>query len=260
MKISIEKLFSLEGRTCIVTGGSRGIGRACANFIAAAGANLAIIGTRQDTAQKAAEEIAEEYGVKSLGFACLVQNREEVFSMVAAVEKELGVVDLLHNNAGIVIGGDSEDYPEESWRQTLDINLNGAFFVMQAVAQRLFELKKPGSFVNTTSINTYVTSAPLHESAYNASKAGLLMLSRSLAVEWGARGIRVNCISPGVTKTDMLDSVGDQQLMNHWLERTPIGFLGGPNDLGGAVLYLLSDASKYTTGVEITVDGAYTII
>jgi len=259
MKIEIEKLFSLKGRTCIVTGGSRGIGRGCADFIAAAGANVAIIGTKKETAQKAADEIAQVYGIKSMGFECNVQNREEVFRTVEAVETEIGVVDLLLNNAGMVEGGDSEDYPEHFWRYTMDVNLNGAFFMMQAVAQRLFALNKPGAIVNITSINTFVVSAPLHESAYNASKAGLLMLSRSLAFEWGDRGIRVNCVSPGCIMTDMLETVGDPVMLKRWTDMTPRGKLGDVSELGGAIIYLLSDASSFTTGAEIRIDGAYTI-
>jgi NAD(P)-dependent dehydrogenase (short-subunit alcohol dehydrogenase family) len=260
MKISLDGIFSLKGHVCIVTGGSRGIGRSCADFVAAAGADIAIIGTREDTAKQAAAQIAEEYGVRTLGIACHVEDRTEVMEMVEQVHKQLGLPDLLFNNAGICEGGDSEDFPEELWRKVLDVNLTGAFFVMQAVGKKLLSHKRPGSFVNTTSINTTVSCTPQHEAAYNASKAGLLMLCKSLAVEWGERGIRVNCISPGYILTDMIKEIGDEEAIRGWAELSPIKKVGEGKDIGGAVVYLLSDASQFTTGAELMIDGAYTLI
>ena len=260
MKKSLNELFSLEGHVCIVTGGSRGIGRSCADFIAAAGADLAIIGTREDTAKQAAAQIAEEYGVRAIGIACHVESKTEVLEMVEQVHARLGLPDLLLNNAGICEGGDSEDYPEELWRKTLDVNLTGAFFVMQAVGKKLLSLNKPGSFVNTTSINTTVSCTPQHEAAYNASKAGLLMLCRSLAVEWGERGIRVNCISPGYILTDMIREIGDEEAIRGWADLSPMKKVGGGKDIGGAVVYLMSETSQFTTGVELMIDGGYTLV
>lgn len=260
MKLDITQLFSLKGRVCIVTGGSRGIGRTCADFIAAAGADVAIIGTRKDTAQKAADEIAEAYGVRTIGIGCRVEDKAQVVAMVEEVEEKLGTPDLLLNNAGICEGGNSEDFPEELWRNIIDVNLTGAFFVMQAVAKKLLDKGLPGSFVSTTSMNTHITCTPQHESAYNATKAGLLMLCRSLAVEWGDRNIRVNCISPGYIMTEMTKQIGDAEMIQHWLDISPINRLGEEKDLGGAVVYLLSDAANFTTGAEILMDGAFTLV
>ncbi len=258
--VSIEKLFSLKGRTCIVTGGSRGIGRTCADYIAAAGANVAVIGTNRDTAQAAAQKIAERYGVKTTGIGCHVENRQAVFDMVEQVEQELGVPDLLFNNAGICFGGDSEMQSEEDWRANIDINLNGAFYVMQAVGKKLLEKNMPGSMVCTASMNAYISCTPQHEAAYNASKAGLVMLCKSLAVEWGRRRIRVNSISPGYIMTEMTKTIGDPQMIHSWINASPIGRLGEESDIGGAVVYLLSDAALFTTGADLLIDGAFTLI
>ena len=258
--VQFEKLFSLKGRIAIVTGGSRGIGRTCADYIAAAGADVAIIGTHFDTAEKAASQIEQEYGVRTLGLECHVERRVEVEAMLDQVERVLGTPTLLLNNAGICENGNSEDFPEELWRRILDVNLNGAFFVMQAFGRKLLSQGKAGSIVSTTSMNTQISCIPQHEAAYNASKAGLLQLCRSLAVEWGARNIRVNCISPGYIMTEMTKRIGDPEMIRSWIESSPIGRLGEESDLGGAVVYLLSDASQFTTGCELMIDGAFTLI
>ena len=258
--LTLEKMFSLKNHVAIVTGGSRGIGRTGADFIAAAGADIAIIGTRQDTAQAAADEIAAKYNVRTTGIACRVENRDQVFKMVDQVEEVLGTPDLLFNNAGICVGGDSENISEEEWRINIDVNLNGAFYVMQAFAKKLLALGRPGSIVCTTSMNAHITCTPQHEAAYNASKAGLLMLSKSLAVEWGKQRIRVNCLSPGYIMTEMTKQIGSPEMIKGWIDMSPVGFLGEETDLGGAVVYLLSDAAKFTTGAEIVIDGAFTVV
>jgi sorbose reductase len=258
--ISIEKLFSLKDHVVIVTGGSRGIGRTVASYLAAAGADVAIIGTKDDTAKKAADEIAAEFGVKTAGIACNVANREEVIMMVDRVEAILGIPDLLFNNAGICDNGPSECLTELDWRKIIDINLNGAFYVIQSVAKKLIDAGRPGAIVNMTSMSAHITCTPQHESAYNASKAGLLHLSRSLAVEWANKGIRVNCISPGYIMTEMTAKIADPDMVKQWLNLTPMGRLGREDELAGAVIYLLGDASTFTSGAEIIMDGAYTII
>lgn len=258
--ISIEELFSLKGHTAIVTGGSRGIGRKVSDYLAAAGANVAIIGTRSDTAEKAAEEIASEFGVRTAGIACNVANRKEVVAMVDRVEALLGIPDLLLNNAGVSDNGPSETLSEEDWRHTIDINLTGAFFVMQAFAKKLLDQGHPGSIVNVASMCAHITCTPQREAAYNASKAGLLHLAKSLAVEWATKGIRVNCISPGYIMTDMTAGITSPEMMKIWLGLTPAGRLGREEELAGAVIYLMSGASTFTTGSEIVIDGAYTVL
>lgn len=258
--VQFEKLFSLKGHVAIVTGGSRGIGRTCADYIAAAGADVAIIGTHYDTANTAAAQIAKEYGVRTLGLECHVEDHEEVYAMIDKVESVLGTPTLLFNNAGICENGNSEDFSEELWRRIIDVNLNGAFFVMQAFGRKLLSQGKPGSIVSTTSMNTQISCIPQHEAAYNTSKAGLLQLCRSLAVEWGDRNIRVNCISPGYIMTEMTKRIGDPEMIRSWVKSSPIGRLGEERDLGGAVIYLLSDAAQFTTGCELMIDGAFTLI
>ena len=258
--VQFEKLFSLKDHVAIITGGSRGIGRTCADFIAAAGADVAIIGTHYDTANIAANQISKEYGVRTLGLECHVEVREEVYDMIDKVEKVLGTPNLLFNNAGICENGNTEDFPEELWRRIINVNLTGAFFVMQTFGQKLLSQGKPGSIVSTTSMNTQICCTPQHETAYNASKAGLLQLCRSLAVEWGNRNIRVNCISPGYIMTELTKRIGDPEMIHSWVQASPIGRLGEERDLGGAVIYLLSDAAQFTTGCELMIDGAFTLI
>ena len=258
--ISIEKMFSLKGHTVIVTGGSRGIGRKVSDYLAAAGADIAIIGTRADTTKQAADEIASAFGVRTTGIACNVADRKEVFAMLDKVEEILGLPDLLLNNAGVSDNGPSETLTEEEWRHTIDINLTGAFFVIQAFAKKLLDAGHPGSIVNVASMCAHITCFPQREAAYNASKAGLLHLSKSLAVEWAQKGIRVNCISPGYIMTDMTAGITSPELMRIWLDMTPAGRLGREEELAGAVIYLMSDAASFTTGSEIVIDGAYTVL
>lgn len=258
--VSIESLFTLKGHTCIVTGGSRGIGRTCADYIAAAGANVAIIGTDEGTAQAAADQIADEYGVKTTGIGCRVENREAVIHMVDEVESRLGIPDLLFNNAGLCVGGDSENLSEEDWRVNIDVNLNGAFYVMQAVGKKLLSHGLPGAMVSTASMNAYISCTPQHEAAYNASKAGLVMLCKSLAVEWGRQNIRVNSISPGYIMTEMTRTIGDPDMIESWIKASPTGRLGEEGDIGGAVVYLLSNAAQFTTGADLLIDGGFTLV
>lgn len=258
--VSFEKMFSLKGHVAIVTGGSRGIGRTCANYIAAAGADIAIIGTKRETAVQAANQIAEEYNIKATGIECRVEDRKAVIKMVDQVEKELGIPDLLLNNAGICEGGDSHNLTEDEWKAIIDVNLNGAFYVIQAFGKKLLENGKTGSIVSIASINAHVSCVPQHEAAYNTSKAGLVMLCKSLAVEWGKQGIRVNSISPGYIMTEMIKTIGNPEMIKLWLSMSPTGQLGEESDIGGAVVYFLSDAAKFTTGAELLIDGAYTLI
>ncbi|MDP3449166.1 MAG: SDR family NAD(P)-dependent oxidoreductase, partial [Anaerolineaceae bacterium] len=201
--ITIADLFSLKGNTAIVTGGTSGIGRCVANYLASAGASVAIVATHGDVALKVASEIAAEYGVKTVGVGCDVTNESAVDQMIETVSNTIGTADVLLNNAGINIPKSALEVDYADWKRILDVNLNGAFLVARTFAKKLISEKKPGSIINVASISASIIVQPQSQAAYNASKAALVHLTKSLAIEWVKYGIRVNVVSPGYVWTEM---------------------------------------------------------
>jgi NAD(P)-dependent dehydrogenase (short-subunit alcohol dehydrogenase family) len=257
--IAFEKLFSLNGKTAIVTGASRGIGKVVAAYIAAAGADIVVTSTNEEEALAVADEISAAYGVKTAGFGCDIRSEDQIETMVRRACRELGTVDLLFNNAGIVLHKTAVDCPVDQFNNVLSTNLTGTFLVARAVAKRLIAEGKPGSIVNNASIMGKIVALPQRQSAYNASKAAVIHMTKSLAVEWAEHSIRVNTICPAYILSDMTHFVKDER-RRVWIERTPFGRLGNPEELAGAVIYYLSDASTYTTGSQLLIDGGYTCV
>ena len=256
--INFEKMFSLEGKFCIVTGGTRGIGRGLLNHLAAAGANLFIISTREEEANRVAGEVAEMYGVRAHGFECDVRNSTEVERTIDRC-CEIETPQLLLNNAGITIHKPATEVSDEEWERVIDTNLNGAFWFCRGLAKRLIEQGLPGSFVNLASNASIMVPTPQPQASYNASKAGLVMMTKSLAYEWIPYNIRVNSLSPGYMLTDMTAHVR-QDWAKKWISSIPKGRMGTPDELAPALLYLFSDASAFTVGSEVTVDGGASVI
>lgn len=226
-------------RVVVVTGGMRGIGAAVASAFEVAGDRVAILDVTEDAP-----------------YRCDVGDRSAVEEAIDAVERDLGSVEVLVNNAGVAFLGPSETFPEDEWRRTLDVNVTGAFFASQAVGRRMLARGR-GVIVNVASINA--TEAFPERLAYCASKAALRMLTEVLAVEWAGRGLRVNAVSPGVTRTEMVDRAIESGLVSEelYLRRTPVGRLGRPEDVAAAVLYLASDAASFVTGATLVVDGGW---
>lgn len=253
-----HNIFSLKGKVVLVTGGSRGIGKVVAKYLADAGADIAIAYQRLD-ASAVANEIASEYGVRAMAVQVDVTQKDEVKKMIGTVAKEMGTLDILFNNAGICIHKPSLELGDKEWESVIDVNLSGSFYVACEFARYLMEQTKGGSIVNMASMSATIVNVPQRQAAYNSSKAGVVHLTKSLAVEWADKGIRVNCISPGYTNTEMSNTVR-QDWQDIWTEMTPMKRLCKPEELAGAVIYLASEASAFTTGADILIDGGFTLI
>jgi len=250
-------IFSLKGKVCIVTGGNQGIGETVAAFIADAGADIAIFDLNDG--KEVAEKIAAEYGVRAKAYVCNVTDPDNVKSCIEKAAADFGTLDLLFNNAGICLHKPALECEKNDWDKVISVNLNGVFYVAQAFGQYLVENNKKGSIVNTASMSATIVNIPQGQASYNASKAGVVHLTKSLAVEWVDKGIRVNCISPGYIRTAITgNSNPDWQKL--WIESIPYKRMGVPEELAGAVIYLLSDASTYTSGCDIIIDGCFTVV
>ena len=247
-------LFDLSGKTAIVTGGGKGIGRQMADGLAEAGANIVVCARQAERCEQAASELAEK-GVKTLGLGCDVRDPDQVQAVVARTVADFGGIDVLVNNAGTVWGAPPEEMPLEGWQKVVDVNLTGVFLFSQAAGRAMIS-NGGGSIVNIASV------AGLHGSpseitnsvVYHATKGGVIAFTRDLACKWAQHGIRVNAIAPGWFPSDMANFVLDQQ-GDRLIHDVPLRRFGGPEDLKGPVVFLASDASAYVTGHTLVVDG-----
>ncbi len=253
----IEKM-RLDGKAIYVTGGASGIGKSVATALAEAGADVAIVDVNLEGAEAVAKEIAEATGSKTIAIRCDVTDQDDVEAMVAEVVDTYGKLDACFNNAGICLNVPAEEMTYEQWNKVININLNGVFLCATA-AGRVMLKQGYGSIINTASMSGHIVNVPQPQCAYNASKAGVSMLTKSLAIEWAKKGVRVNCISPGYIGTDLtLNSEALKPLIEKWNAMAPMGRLGRPEELQSIVVYLAGDTSSFTTGSDIIVDGAFT--
>ena len=249
------KLFDLTGKTAIVTGGGKGIGRQMAQGLAEAGANVVLCARQADRCEQAAAELAEQFGVKALGLGCDVRDTEQVQAVVARTVTDFGAVDVLVNNAGVVWGATPEDMPLEGWQKVVDVNLTGVFLFSQA-AGRVMIGGDGGAIVNIASVAGLHGAPPeiVNTVVYHATKGGVIAFTRDLAWKWAPHGIRVNAIAPGWFPSDManfvLEHAGEELV-----RRVPLRRFGGAHDLKGPVVFLASEASAYVTGHTLVVDG-----
>ena len=255
----MSSLFDLTDRVAIVTGGGRGIGHEIALTLAQAGAHVAIAELNADAADAAAQEIAE-LGRQSLAVPTDVRDHASVENMVSRVLEHFGKIDILVNNAGIALNVPSETATVEEWNRILGVNLFGPIWCCTAVGRHMLE-RGSGSIVNIASMSGSIVNKPQPQAGYNISKAGVIMLTKSLAAEWATRGVRVNSVSPGYIGTELLNK-GLKEFPDWgkiWLEMTPQGHLGTPSDVAHAVWYLASDAAAYATGTDLIIDGGYSL-
>jgi NAD(P)-dependent dehydrogenase (short-subunit alcohol dehydrogenase family) len=249
-----DKLFSLEGRVAVVTGGTSGIGRALSLGLADAGADVIASARRKEQVDKTAGEI-EARGRKTLRLASDVSDRGTLETLLAAVLERFSKVDILVNCAGTIKRTPTLDMPEAEWTNILNTNLTGTLRACQVFGRHMLE-RGYGRIINIASLNSFVALSEV--AAYAASKAGVASLTRSLAVEWSKKGVTVNAVAPGVFRTDLnaqlLDSTprGQELLM-----RTPMGRFGKTEELIGATVYLASDAATFVTGQILVVDGGF---
>lgn len=250
--------YRLPDRVALVTGGGQGIGREIGRTLAAAGADIAIADINLETAGQAAGEI-EATGRRALAVQTDVADPASVDSAVAAVVDRLGPIDVLVNNAGICINTPALELSDEDWLRQMGINLNGVFWMSRAVGRGMVARGR-GAIVNIASMSGSIVNWPQPQAAYNASKAGVIHLTRSLASEWASSGVRVNSVSPGYIGTEMTKlGMATPGWGETWLAMSPMRRLGEPVDVARAVLYLASDAAAFATGTDLVVDGGYTI-
>jgi len=252
--MGIANSFNLKGKKAFITGGAKGIGKSIGICFAQAGADVAILDIDNKKAEEAADEL-RKFGTEIIAIRVDTTKPEEVNEMIKKVLKNFGTIDIAFNNAGICITENAEDMSYESWQKVININLTGVFLTAQAAGRIMINNKK-GSIINTASMSGHVVNYPQGQCAYNASKAGVILLTKSLAAEWAKYNVRVNSISPGYVVTEM--TMSDKDWIPIWKEHTPMKRLGNPEELQGTVLYLASDASTYTTGTDIIIDGGYT--
>jgi NAD(P)-dependent dehydrogenase (short-subunit alcohol dehydrogenase family) len=254
-----NEMFSIKGKTAVVTGGARGIGKVVAEHLAMMGADIAIIDLPESDAVKTAAEIAAAHGVTARAYFCDVTKPEEVDAAVDRIAGDFKGLDVLFNNAGICLHKAALEVTPEEFTHILDVNVNGVFFVARAFAKKLITLGRPGSIINTASMSGTIVNLPQEQASYNASKAAVVHLTKSLAVEWARYGIRVNSISPGYIYTEMTAHVR-KDWTDIWEASTPFKRMGKPEELAGAVIYLASDCASYTSGSDIIIDGCFTCV
>lgn len=254
--MSLLNMFSLKGKRGFITGAARGIGKCLAEAFAEQGALLAIVDMDLAEASKTAQEIAEKFDAKVIAIACNVTDEDDVARMMERFIQEFGTIDFAVNNAGIANVIPAEEISSKDFSRVIDVNLNGVFLTSQAAARQMIKEGKSGAIVNTASMSGHVVNTPQTIANYCASKGGVVLLTKALAVEWAKYNIRVNSVSPGYMATELVAAMKDMH--EGWISQIPAGRLGDPADLIGAYLYLLSDASRYTTGTDLIVDGGYT--
>jgi NAD(P)-dependent dehydrogenase (short-subunit alcohol dehydrogenase family) len=250
--------FALVDRVAVVTGGAAGIGRAIVQALAGAGAHIVIADIDLGGATSAAREV-EAMGRQALAVGLDVADHDAVIGLASRVEEAFGSVDVLVNDAGICVNEPAESTSDEGWRRVLAVNLDGTYWCSREIGQ-LMRRQRRGSIVNIASMSGLVVNWPQPQSAYNASKAAVIQLTRSLASEWASAGIRVNSVSPGYIGTAMTKrGMATPGWGETWLDRSPMRRLGEPIDVAHAVLYLASDAAAFVTGSNLVVDGGYTV-
>lgn len=247
--------FSIEGRVAVVTGASSGIGQAIAVAMAEAGAK---VGCAARTVARLGEtmDLIADLGGEALAVAWDVTDPSRAARAVAEVEAAFGPLTLAVNAAGIGAGTPALELTPQQWQAVYDVNVNGVFYACQAEA-RAMVAAGGGSIVNIASISATIANRGLTQAQYNSSKAAVVHLTRSLAVEWVGAGIRVNAVSPGYTLTPMNQRPEVADLVGEFAATTPMGRLAEPGEIAGPTLFLLSPAASYVTGVDLLVDGGY---
>ncbi|XP_040262504.1 uncharacterized protein LOC120978448 [Bufo bufo] len=247
----------LDGKVAYVTGGGQGIGRAFAHALGEAGAKVAIIDMEREKAEIVANELHLK-GIQSVAMAADISKEEDVKRVVDTIVTNWGKIDIACNNAGINMNSASEETTLEEWDKTFSVNLRGLFMCCQA-AGRIMLSQGYGKIINTASMASLIVPHPQKQLAYNTSKAGVVKLTQTLGTEWIDRGVRVNCISPGIVDTPLIHSEALKPLVKRWLADIPAGRLAQVTDLQAAVVYLASEASDYMTGHNLVIEGGQSL-
>lgn len=254
--MSVLDSFALAGKVALVTGGNRGLGRAFAQALGEAGASIAIVARDVPRNDTAVRELTER-GIPAQAFRADVADRPAVDAAVAEIVAALGRIDILVNNAGTVVHAPALDVTDAQWREVIDVNLTGVWNCCQAVGRRMAE-SGGGVIVNVGSMSGQIVNRPQWQPAYNASKAAVHHLTKSLAAEWAPLGIRVNAIAPGYVNTEMAP-VDVPEFRRYWVEDAPQQRYATPEEIAPSVVYLASPASAFMTGSVLVIDGGYTV-
>ncbi|EEB09808.2 short chain dehydrogenase [Schizosaccharomyces japonicus yFS275] len=250
---SVMDLFSLKGKITLVLGGSRGIGAAVVRAFAEAGATVYFTYKSSNNCKKMAKDLAEKYDVPVFAVHCDATDEKSIQDVISNIAMS-GNLDVVVSNAGICISKSGIDMTTEEFNRTFALNVNGVFLAARA-AGKVFKRQGFGSFIATASMSGSIVNVPQKQCAYNASKAAVIQLCKSLAIEW-ADFARVNTVSPGYIITDMSES----SLREEWIRTSPFKRMAKPDELKGAYVYLASDASSFTSGSDLLVDGAYSCL
>jgi NAD(P)-dependent dehydrogenase (short-subunit alcohol dehydrogenase family) len=253
----LEK-FKLNGKTAFITGGGQGIGLACAEALAEAGARV-VIGDRDSKVADSAKASLKAKGFDAETAIMDVTDTKRVAEVANDLVARHGKVDILVNNAGIARSETpAETVTDEHWLNVIDVNLNGTFWCCREFGKHMLKAKS-GAIVNVGSMSGFIVNKPQPQSFYNASKAAVHHLTKSLACEWGQRGVRVNAVAPTYIETPLTRfGMEDQSMYPTWIEMTPMGRVGQPEEIASTVLFLASDAASLLTGSIVLADGGYT--
>jgi gluconate 5-dehydrogenase len=252
--MGVRKMFDLGGKAALVTGGSRGLGLQMAEALGELGARVAITARKQDELDEAAARLSKQ-GIEVLTVQGDLSRPEAIAATVDRVLGKFGAVDVLVNNAGTTWGAPAEDHPPEAWHKVMNLNVHATFFLTQAIGKRSMIPRRSGKVVNVASVAGLTGNPPgMATIAYNTSKGAVVNFTRALAAEWGKYGINVNAICPGFFPSRMADKILDR-IRDGVIARTPLGRLGGEEDLKGAIAFFASEASRHVTGQCLVVDG-----
>ena len=261
MKHIVDKIM-LTGKTAIVTGGHSGIGRGVSEALTQAGANLVIAGRREELGQKVAREITYTNGVRTMFIKTDITKHYDIQRVADITAKAFGGIDILVNCSGTVRHENAEDISYENWRRIMDVNLDGLFFMSQAVGRVMIKQNR-GCIINISSNSNNLVMTPQTQVSYNASKAGVDMVTKCLAYEWAKYNIRVNAVAPGYVATELLPETKDENgryWKDIWKGMIPWGRMGTPEEIGAMVLYIASDMSPFLTGSVLLMDGGYSLV
>jgi len=254
--MSVLDQFRLDGKVAVVTGGNRGIGRAIAIALAEAGAAVAIAGRDEQRNSEAVAELTT-LGATAMSTGTDVTSRADLQAMRDGVTQQLGPIDILINNAGIGIHGESLAIDDAGWDRVMATNLDAVWKASQVVGEGMVE-RGAGSIVNVGSMSGMIINRPQWHAPYAVSKAGVHHLTRSLAAEWAPRSVRVNAIAPGYTKTEISD-IDLPEYKHYWIDEVPMQRYAQASEIAPAALYLASPASSFVTGSVLVIDGGYTL-
>ena len=254
--MSVLDLFRLDSKVAVVTGGNRGIGKAIAIAFAEAGAAVAVVGRDGERNEAVVAEL-RALGATAIGVSTDVTDRAALVAMNRTVTDQLGPVDVLVNNAGIGFHGKVLDVDEEHWRRVMATNLDAVWAASQVVGESMVA-RGTGAIVNIGSMSGLIINRPQWHAPYAISKAAVHHLTRSLAAEWAPRGVRVNALAPGYTKTEISD-IDLPQYKHYWIDEVPMQRYAQAAEIAPAALYLASPASSFVTGEVLVIDGGYTL-